>query len=133
MASNNKVTGWVGWVFFAGFVMILLGIFQAIYGLVAIFNSNWFAVTGQGLLFVDLTAWGWVHLLVGIVVFLAGFGVLYGGLWGRLLGVLLAVASLFTALFSVNLHPIWSVIIMVVDVLVIYALTVHGDEAKKLS
>ncbi len=133
MAKKSKVTGWVGWVFFAGFIMILLGIFQGIYGLIALFNSNWFVVSSQGLLFLDLTMWGWVHLILGIVVFLAGFAVLYGQMWGRVIGIVIAVLSALAVLFSVNIHPIWSVIILVIDVLVIYALTVHGNEAKQLS
>jgi membrane protein insertase Oxa1/YidC/SpoIIIJ len=132
MVSKSKVTGWVGWVVFAGFIMVLVGIFQGIYGLLAIFNSTWFISTDQGLLFLDLSTWGWVHFILGLIVLLAGFAVLSGQTWGRAIGVILAALSALAALFSINIHPVWSIAVMVVDVLVIYALTVHGSEAKNL-
>lgn len=129
-SKSNGVSNWVGWVFFAGFMMILLGVFQAIAGLTALINPDWLVVTERSLLVFDFTTWGWVHLLLGIIVLVAGFSVMSGSTWARIVGVLVAGFSAIAHLASVNAYPIWSVIILVIDVLVIYALTVHGGELK---
>lgn len=129
MATNN-VTGWTGWVYFAGFMMIIMGVLQSIAGFTALLNSDWLVVGEENLLLLDFTAWGWAHLLIGIVVLVAGFSVMHGARWARFVGVVLASISLVANLAYVNTYPIWSIAIMAVDVLVIYALTVHGNELE---
>ncbi len=129
-SKNNGVSNWVGWVFFAGFMMIILGVFQAIAGLTALINPDWLVVTERSLLVFNLTTWGWVHLLLGLIVLIAGFSVMSGHAWARIVGVLVAASSAIAQLASVNVHPVWSITILVIDVLVIYALTVHGGELK---
>lgn len=131
MATNNKATGWVGWVFFAGFMMILLGVFQSIFGLTALLNSDWFVVAEKGILVYDYTMWGWIHLLLGLIVLVAGFSVMQGANWARVVGVILAVLAAIGNLATINLYPVWSIAAMIVSVLVIYALTVHGEEVKE--
>jgi hypothetical protein len=130
MATKNNVTGWVGWVFFAGFMMTMLGTFQMIAGLTVLLNDQWLATTESSLLLLDFTAWGWFYLLLGLTVLLAGFGVMKGSVWARVVGVLIALLSAAANLASVNIYPIWSIIIITINVLVIFALTVHGDELK---
>ncbi len=130
MASKNNVTGWVGWVFFAGFMMTMLGTFQMIAGLTVLFNSKWLVTTESSLLLLNFSTWGWFYLLLGLTVLLAGFGVMKGSVWARVVGVLIALLSAAANLASVNIYPIWSIIIITVNVLVIFALTVHGDELK---
>jgi hypothetical protein len=126
-------TGWVGWIFFAGVMMIMIGIFHACAGLVALFNDEWFVVGKSGLaVSVDYTAWGWVHLIAGVVVALAGFGVMVGQMWARVLGVVLAVVSAIVNIGFLAAYPVWSAILITLDVLVIYALTVHGREVKSV-
>jgi hypothetical protein len=122
-------TGWTGWVFFASAMMFLLGIFQIVEGLVAVFDDGYYHVTESGLVVnVDYTAWGWVHLLVGVLLVVSGAGVLSGNVLARAVGVVLAVLSAVLNLLFIAAYPIWSTIIITVDVLVIYALTVHGGE-----
>lgn len=124
-------TAWTGWVVFASFMMIMLGVFHAIEGLVAIFDKGFYHVNSNGLvLHVDYTAWGWVHLLVGVLVALSGVGVLAGNILARTVGVLLAGFSAVMSLTFIEAYPIWSVIIITLDVLVIYALIVHGKELR---
>ncbi|WP_244524429.1 DUF7144 family membrane protein [Trujillonella endophytica] len=133
VAYNNgsPPTGWTGWVVFAGVIMIMLGFFQAIQGLVAIFDDGFYHVTESGLVIdVDYTVWGWVHLLLGITIFAAGIGVLGGNMLARIVGVGLAGLSALVNLTFIEAYPVWSVIIITVDVLVIYALTVHGRELR---
>ena len=124
-------SGWVGWIFFAGVIMILGGTFQAIAGLVALFNSSYFLVPSTDLVVsVNYTGWGWVHLIAGILVVLAGFGVLTGQTWARILGVVLAGISALLNLAFLAAYPVWSVIVIALDVIIIYALCVHGREMK---
>lgn len=130
--DNSGVTNWVGWVFFAGFMMILLGILQGIAGLTALLNSQWLLVTKEHLLVLNFTAWGWIHLVIGLVVLIAGFSVMHGSAWARVVGVLVAIVSVVANLASVNTYPVWSVVMIVIDILIIYALTVHAGELKEV-
>jgi hypothetical protein len=122
-------TGWVGWVYFAGIMMLMLGFFQSIAGLVAIFDDGYYLVGQSGLVVsVDYTAWGVVHLIIGLVALGAGFATIAGRTWGRTIGIILAVVSAVTNMAFIAAYPVWSVVIIAVDVLVIYALAVHGRE-----
>jgi len=129
-AQNNRTTGWVGWVFFASLMMMILGIFQAIEGLVALLKPDYFAVTEKALVVASYSAYGWINLVLGIVIFLAGLEVLRGAVWARVIGILLASLSFFANLAFVNAYPIWSIALMVINGLVIYSLAVHGDEMR---
>jgi hypothetical protein len=124
-------TGWTGWVIFASFMMFLLGSFQAIQGLVALFDDGFYLVT-EGNLVVDVNynVWGTVHLALGVLLLLCGAGVMTGNLAARMVGVILAGLSALANLVFIEAYPLWSMIIITVDVLVIYALTVHGRELK---
>jgi len=123
--------GWLGWVLFAGVMMILLGSFQAIAGLVALLDDEFYLVGKSGLVVsVDFTTWGWVHLLLGIVALLAGIGAMVGQTWARAVGIVLAVLSAIANIAFLPAYPIWSTIIIAVDVVIIYALAVHGGEAR---
>ena len=129
--NSPDPTGWTGWVVFAAFMMIMLGSFQAIEGLVAIFKDDFYHVRPSGLVIsVDYSAWGWVHLLLGALIVLAGVGILAGNVLARTVGVILAGLSALLNLAFIEAYPIWSVIIIAIDVLVIYALTVHGRELR---
>lgn len=129
--QEKKQTGWVGWVFFAGTIMILTGVFQAIAGLVALFRNTYYLVTNdQLLLTVNYAAWGGLHLLIGLIIIAGGLAVMKGALWGRVLGVILASLSALANLAFLAAYPFWSTIMIAMDILVIFALTVHGDEVK---
>ena len=128
---QTTATGWVGWVFFAGVMMVMLGIFQAIEGLVAIFNDKYFLVGKSGLVIsADYTVWGWVHLLIGIIVAIAGYAVIRGQMWGRVIGIIGAGVSAVVNLGFLAAYPIWGTIIITIDIIVIYALIVHGREVQ---
>lgn len=131
VTSRKEPTGWVGWAVFASFMMMLSGLFSAFYGLVAIVNDTYFVATANHLLVLDVSQWGWVHLITGILVFIAGLSVLSGGMYGRAVGVLMAFVSSLLALADLNLYPVWSIIVITIDVLVIYALTAHGAELRE--
>jgi hypothetical protein len=129
--DDSVQSGWVGWIAFAATMMILLGTFQAIQGFVAIFDEGFYHVTESGLVVdVDFTAWGWTHLLLGVLIVASGIGVLAGNMAARIAAVILAGLSAIVNLLFIEAYPIWSIIIITVDVLVIYALIVHGRELK---
>lgn len=130
-STPREVSGWVGWIAFAGTLMVMLGTFHVIDGLVAIFNDEYYLVTRSGLIVTaDYTAWGWVHLILGIVIVLAGVFVFTGKVWARTVGVLMALVSAVVNLGFLSAYPVWSVIMIALDVFVIMALTVHGSEVK---
>jgi len=126
--QNNTPSGWVGWAYFAAFMMMFLGIFEAMAGLAAIFKDNFYLVTQTHLLVFNFTTWGWINLILGIIIFLAGLELLRGAMWARIVALFLAVLSLVANAGFIDAYPIWSILMMIVDVLVIYALTVHGSE-----
>ena len=128
----TEMTGWVGWIGFAGVMMVMLGTFHVIDGLVALFRDEYFLVTRNGLtVHVDYTTWGLVHLIGGILVGVAGIALFTGQVWARSLGVVLALVSAVVNLGFLAAYPIWSTIMIAVDILVIWALTVHGGEMRK--
>jgi len=126
------MTAWVGWVAFAGTMMVLLGSFHVIQGLIALFNDEFYLVGKSGLtVHLDFTAWGWVHIIGGIVVAGAGFALFTGQIWARAVGVAVAMVSAFVNIGFLSAYPIWSAIMIGLDVLVIWALTVHGGEMRE--
>jgi hypothetical protein len=130
-SRRHEPTAWVGLIVFGGVMMLMMGGFQIIQGIVALFRDEYYLVTRNGLLLTfDFTTWGWIHLIIGLVAVGAGFGVLMGQMWGRILGILIAVVSALANIAFLPADPIWSTIVIAVDVLVIYALTVHGAETK---
>ena len=134
--QNNTVyddspTAWAGWVIFAGVMMIMLGSFQIIEGLVALFDDGFYAVGSNGLVVnVDYNTWGWAHTIIGVVAIGAGLGLLAGNLAARIIGVGVAFLSALVNLAFISAYPIWSTIMIVIDVVVIFAIIVHGRELK---
>lgn len=129
--SEPQPTGWIGWVIFAGVTMTVLGCFQALMGLVGIFNTDFYLVTANNLAIpVNYTAWGWMHLIMGVVVALAGAAVIAGKAWGRVVGIVLASIQALVNFAWLPAYPLWSMIVIAIDVLVIYSLAVHGKEMK---
>lgn len=123
-----ETTGWVGWGVFAATMMIIGGSLNALYGLVAVVNDDWVVWTNRNAAYLDLTTWGWVHIAVGVLVVLAGFGVLSGNVLARTVGVILAGLSMVANFLFLPVYPLWSIIVITIDVLVIWALTAHGRE-----
>jgi hypothetical protein len=130
--SEPQSDAWFGWIAFAGIMMILVGTFEAFEGLAAIFKDEFFVVTNNGLLVsANYTAWGWLHLILGAVVVAAGCGVFVGKTWARVVGIVLAMLSATVNLAFLAAYPVWSVMVITLDVIVIYALAVHGKEARR--
>lgn len=128
---RNEPTGWVGLVIFAGVMLVMLGGFQAMEGIVAIIRDDYYLVTRNGLVIdLDYTTWGWIHLILGLLAAGAGIGIFAGQMWARVLGIVIAVMSALANMAFLAAYPIWATIMIAVDVLVIYALAMHGREVK---
>src|SRR3954452_4337300 len=124
-------SGWASWVIFGGVMLILLGIFHVIQGLVALVHDDFYLVTKNGLLLnFDFTSWGWIHLVLGVLIGLVGVGLLKGNTAARVAGVVLAVLSAVVNLLFIAAYPVLSVIIIALDVIVIYSIVVHGRELE---
>ena len=115
-----------GWIVFAGIVMVTVGIFQAIAGLAAIIEDEFYVIGREYVFEFDATTWGWIHLIIGVVVFASGFGVFSGNVLARTVGVIMAVVSMVAAFMWRPWYPVWAIIIIAIDIGVIWALTVHG-------
>lgn len=133
MANSNadQPTGWVGWVYFAGAMMLVMGGLQIIAGLTALLRPTYYLVTQTHLVAFDYSGWGWVDLAIGIVVLLAGLAVLNGKTWGRVVAIFLTVLSALANIAFFAAYPWWSAIALVINGFVLYALTVHGGEVAE--
>lgn len=126
-------TRWVGWILFAATMMVLLGAFHAIAGFLALLNDQYYQVGKNDLtVHVSYTAWGWTHLAVGAVVVAAGVALMYGRSWARVVAVVVACASILLNIGFMAAYPGYAAIVIALDVLVIWAITVHGAEVRSV-
>jgi len=135
MAEKAGTTGgptvWAGWVICAVALMVIVGVSHVIAGMVALLSEGSFLVGRDQLLVpAGFTTWGWVHVAVGVVVAVAGVGLLVGRTWARVLAVVGAFGSALVNLGFLVATPVMSAVVIGVDVLVIYAVTVHGGELR---
>ncbi len=128
MAKKNP-TGWVGWVYFAGTMLLVVGGLEVINGLVGIFRKSFYVVTETHLIALNYTAWGWISLIVGLLLILTGLGLWAGSTWARIVALLLVVLSMLHNIAFITAYPLWSTTALIIDGLIIYALTAHGGEA----
>jgi len=128
----QKVTAWVGWVWFAAFAILVAGFINIVTGLVAVFSPktvlSW---TSDGLAVVDVSTWGWVHLIIGALLVLVGFALFGGSGWARLAAIVLVVVNLVAQFVSLPITPWWSLVAIALDVVILWALTVHGGEVER--
>ena len=131
-SQQDKPSAWAtGFIMFAAVLMIMAGAFQALSGLVALFQDEFYVTTPNYVLQFDTTTWGWIHLLIGLLVLFAGIAVLSGQTWGRVIGVILAVLSALSSFAFLPYYPFWSMLIIALDVFIIWALTAHGRDITR--
>ena len=120
-----------GGIVFASMLMILAGTMQFLQGLVALVNDN-FYVKGEEYIFrFDLTTWGWIHLVAGLVLALAGAALLGGAVWARTLAVVIAGLSILANFVWMPHYPVWSLTVIAFDVFVIWAVLAHGRDVAR--
>ena len=126
---ERQPSGWaIGFTAFAGLMLLLVGLYHIIAGLAAIVHNEFYVATANYVFQFNVTSWGIIHLIAGVIVFFAGIGVFSGAMWARLVGVIVALLSGIANFMFLPYYPLWSILIIAVDVAVIWALTAHGPE-----
>jgi hypothetical protein len=124
-------TGWTGWARFAGVILIINGVFSGLQGLVALTGPDTYYLATPGTLFLfDAKGWGWWNVAIGAGLILTAVALFAGATWARITAVILAGLSAVVQLMLIPSQPWWSVIVIAVDVLIIYAIIAHGEELK---
>ena len=123
----RNVSGWaVGGTVFAATILMLVGVFQAIEGLVAIFDDNFYVVTRHYTFDLDTTAWGWIHLLIGIALVFVAWGLFSRSTWAGVTAIFLASLSAVANFFFIPYYPFWSLLMIALNIWVIWSLTRPG-------
>lgn len=137
MSTVAKATERIGsgWLSFAGLLILLLGVFNVVEGIFAIANDRYaaYATSSAGQLYLfNLHGWGWLHLILGLVLIAVGAGIMGGHEWARGAGIGLAGATALIQMLYLPVYPFWSLINIGLCVLVIYALVVppRGSTAE---
>ena len=126
MDNADRVTGW--WIF-TGIVLTIVGTLNIIWGIAAIAESQFFTATGAHYVFSSLKTWGWITLILGVLVLLAGFSLFAGGSYGRWFGIFAAGLTAIGALLDIRVLPFWSICVFALCVIVIYELA-KGPETE---
>ena len=131
MASKEFWTEWVG---FAGLMMVLIGVLDVIQGLIAIIRDNYYVLTPEQIILFDLTTWGWILLIWGIIVGFAGYSLAMGAGWARWFTIVVASLNVIFQLGFVGSgqYPLWALTVLALNVLVLYALTVRWRDVTEV-
>lgn len=125
--GGQETSGWaVGGLVFAASILVLIGVFQVIAGLVAVFNDEFFVVARNYTFHLDVTAWGWLHLIFGVLMVVVGMGLFGRRSWAAVSALMLCMLSAVLNFFFIPYYPVWAIIVIALDVWVIWALTRPG-------
>ena len=135
MSTNQRSEFAVGMSAFAGVMLIIVGISHFLAGLAGVLKhgNTVYTTTANKTYYLHLNTagWGWIHMLLGIVIFLAGLGIFAGQVWARSVGVLVAALSLVTNFAFIPVYPVWAIVLIALDVSIIWALTAHGRDITR--
>jgi hypothetical protein len=130
----EAVSGWaVGLTFFASLMLVLLGIFHFVEGLAAVIDDTFYVVRPNFALKMDVTAWGWLHMIGGILVVLSGIWLMTGALLARIVAILFAILSAIGNFYSIPYYPVWSILMIALDIGVIWGVTAYGHYMSETS
>lgn len=131
--TERQPSGWaIGWTAFAGILMMMMGFWWIISGFVALLDSEFYIVTLRWIFQFDVSVWGWIHLILGIVILASGCGLFLGAVWARIVGVILAGLAGLLAFAWLPYYPVWAILFIAISVAVIWALTVHGRDITEV-
>jgi hypothetical protein len=127
--TEPNYSSWaVGWAGFAGVMLIMIGVFDVIQGLVALFNDEFYVVGQEWVFEFDITAWGWIQLILGVILIASGIGIFSGNVAARTIGVIIAGLAAIVNFAWLPYYPVWSIIVIAICVAIIWALTAHGRD-----
>ncbi len=130
-ATSPNMMG-VGIITAGAVVLILAGVMNAMQGVVGLATNEFYVATRRWLFQFDVTTWGWIHVLVGLIAASTGVALLYGASWARILGVIIAAVSVIANFLWLPYYPLWAVIIIAFDLFVIWALIVSWQDIKNV-
>jgi hypothetical protein len=126
---DNEPNSWaIGWTAFAMMMMVLGGTWWIFAGIVALVNDTFYVVGPEYIVQFDVTTWGWIHILLGIVILLSAIGLFSGAVWARTVGVIVAMVWALIGFAWLPWSPLWAVLLITISVFVIWSLTVHGRD-----
>jgi len=117
-----------GWTVFAGMILVIVGLLDAFWGLAAILNNDVVVVGGEGVIWADITLWGWVHMILGCVIAGTGLMLFTGNPTARLLAIVFVAINAVSQIVWFPMAPLWSLLIVILDVTIIYQLTARWEE-----
>lgn len=127
----KRSSAWSGWIIFAGVMLALVGSFQLIEGFVALLDKSYYLVARQGLVVhMSYTGWGWVHIGLGTINILAGFGLFAGSTAARIWAILVASISAIVNLGFTAAYPVWVIMVVTIDIIILFALCAHWNELE---
>ena len=130
--AESEPSSWaIGWTWFAAFMMIMIGCWHLIAGLVAVLDDTFYVKVSNYVLRFDVTTWGWIHMGLGLLVLLAGLTLFTGAVWARTVGVILAGLSAIAAFAWLPWYPVWGILMATGAIATIWALTVHGRDITR--
>ncbi len=129
MSSKGSMAGWIG---FAGILMLVVGTIDFIQGLIALFDDEYYVVTASGFLVIDLTGWGWLMLIWGVLLVLGGLGLIAGQGWARWFTIVVVSLNVIAQLgfLGNSQYPLWALTALALNIIVLYALTARWSESE---
>jgi hypothetical protein len=128
--SQQPSAAAVGWALFASIMLMIAGFFQIIAGIAAIAEDDFFVTTQKWVFEFDVTTWGWIHVVLGILLLCVGAGILTGNVLARTVGVIIAGVSAIGNFAFMPYYPVWAIIVIAIDIAIIWALTAHGRDVE---
>jgi hypothetical protein len=130
-----RTSAWSGWIGFAGWLMIVIGVLDFFEGLIAVIRSEYYVLTANQIIVFDSTTWGWLTLLWGIVLVFIGWGLLSRSGWARWVSIVALTITIIEQLmyFGSAAYPLWALTVLTLSIVVLYALIVRWDEAEAVA
>jgi len=130
-----RTSSWTGWVAFAGWLMVIIGALDFFEGLIAVIRGQYYVLTANQIIVFDVRTWGWITLFWGVLVALAGLGLLSRSTWARWFAIVVGTLSFITQLGFVgsSQYPLWALTVLVLTTVVLYALIVRWEDAAETS
>ena len=127
--GKTDYSSWaVGWAGFAGVMLIIIGVMDVIQGLVALINDEFYVVTQEFIFEFNVTTWGWIQLILGVVLIASGIGIFSGNVAARTVGVIIAGLAAIINFAWLPYYPVWSIIVIAICIAIIWSLTAHGRD-----
>ncbi len=131
-APGDEDSRLVGFVIFGAVIMMMIGAFEVLMGATALFDSGYYPVEEEGLFVVgDYAVWGWAHILLGALMIATGIGLFRAKMWARVVGIGLSMVVAVVNMGFADAAPIWSITVIALCVMVIYAIAMHGGDLKE--